>query len=201
LQVVLTQLDEKPFLVGDSMASLSTFELLTKSLIPAPFDQVGSGRVIIQGYFLTIANIGNQDARLKVKFTSNSPTFLVANIVAFLDRLGVDNQPVPIPPLVGNSVTLEGIITAGDTGLLILQPNVTDPALLAAANIEIRGFVDISPANPASNGARLLVTPEHRGTFLPKDVDLSNPNVNVGKDFDQLVYPLPSAEGKALFIL
>jgi hypothetical protein len=45
-----------------------------------------------------------------------------------------------------------------------------------------------------NNAAKLLLTPEHRGTFY-KNLDKEDPQL------DQIVYPLPTAKGGSLFEL
>ena len=86
-------------------------------------------------------------------------------------------------------------IPAGDTGLFILQANVGIPSLINNPRTELRGYVTVSLANPFGNQSfDLLVTPEHRGTFLPKGyVVPATPPVMTTLDFDQLVYALPTA--------
>jgi hypothetical protein len=87
-------------------------------------------------------------------------------------------------------------LAAGDTGLIILQPNILtlDPN---TTNLEFRGYVEIfvlqrlpfpfpGPLTPT----RLLLTPEHRGTFLPGPAG--------GNDFDQLFTAVPTATGASL---
>ena len=67
--------------------------------------------------------------------------------------------------------------------------------MVNSPNTEIRGYVTVSLANPFGNRSfDLLVTPEHRGTFLPKGyVVPATPPVMTTLDFDQLVYALPTA--------
>jgi hypothetical protein len=73
-----------------------------------------------------------------------------------------------------------------------LQPDVSKTApirsSLEVANLEVRGYVEasLSPYSAAAH-AEVLITPQIRGTFLPADLTLPNP------DFDQQAYSLPTA--------
>ncbi|MGD1952796.1 MAG: hypothetical protein ACFB14_24590 [Leptolyngbyaceae cyanobacterium] len=81
-------------------------------------------------------------------------------------------------------------LNAGDTGLFILQPNILslNPAI---DQVEVRGFVEVFIVVPFFGLPRpLLLTPEHRGTFLP------SPGGN--GEFDQLIVSLPTATGGSL---
>jgi len=119
-------------------------------------------------------------------------------------------------------------LRAGETGLLALlpfiQPNGDNSLPDILPNLEVRGFITIEQVSEAqylnSNGllinetnpfvnqpANLIICSEHRGTFLDNDFDgtrnelLFNSGIQVGFDFDQLVYALPLAEGKSLYTL
>jgi hypothetical protein len=86
-------------------------------------------------------------------------------------------------------------VPAGDTGLFILQPAVNQPQVVTNANTEIRGYVTVSLANPfGSNSHTLLLTPQQRGTFLPKGFTVPpTPPLLASGDYDQLAYGLPTA--------
>ncbi len=187
------------------MATLSTFELLVKPLVPLPADKLGAGRTVIQGYFLTISNTSTLPVSLRLKFTAKSPAFTAANVLAFFDILGVNTTlPIPLAPATTETLTFTLNIGPGDTGLFILQPDVTDPLLITNPTTEIRGYVDIALTTLfGSNTYNLLVTPEHRGTFLPRGFTVPTPPLPSmeTRDFDQLVYTLPTAQGKALYTL
>jgi len=184
---------------------VSTFELLVKPLVPAVFDILGAGRTVIQGYFLTIHNASANNAAVTLKFTAKSPDFNVSNVIAFFDILGANTLPALPGVATTQTLTFSNLnIGAGDTGLFILQPRVTTASLVTAATTEFRGAVDISLSAPfGSNSYELLLTPEHRGTFLPKGFTVPAPGIPVpaNQDFDQLVYSLPTSTGKALFTL
>ncbi len=169
---------------------VSTFELLVKPLVQPAADILGAGRTIIQGYFLTISNLNSSNpVRLRVNFTAQSPNLNSQPLLAFFD-VGGSNSP--LIPGFSNATNQTYFISLPprDTGLFLLQPNVTDRNVVAAADTEIRGFVTLSLANLfGSNSFDLLLTPQQRGTFLPQNF----PTDNV--DFDQLAYALPTATG------
>lgn len=169
---------------------VSTFELLVKPLVQPAADILGAGRTIIQGYFLTISNLNSSTpVRLRVNFTAQSPNINSQPLLAFFDVTGSNS---PLTPLHGSATTQTYLISipARDTGLFLLQPDVTDRRVVTSADTEIRGFVTLSLANLfGSNSFDLLLTPQQRGTFLPQNF----PTDNV--DFDQLAYALPTATG------
>lgn len=173
---------------------VSTFELLVKPQLPKqlqqpPFDKIS--RTVIQGYFLTLANVTNSDVRVSLVFTALSPILEPATTVTFLDILGTNIIGDVLP---GNPGKTSFAITlpANDTALFILQP---EPTLLnnQDPNFEVRGYVEIFLASlsPFRN-ATLLLTPEHRGTFF-KDLTAADPQL------DQIVYPLPTGTGSSLY--
>jgi hypothetical protein len=190
---------------------VSTFELLIKNILPSPGSPpptgVPTGRTVIQGYFLTIANTSDIAATLELKLIAQSPNFTLrpapdpgvgpkdTRLLAFYD-IGGDNQLLDLPA--DNEVktlTFDLTIGARDTGLFILQPNVTKPSLISTPNQEIRGYSQISLKNAGgATSIKILLTPEHRGTFFP-------PNGVAGMDYDQLVYSLPTAKGQSLYEL
>ncbi|MBY0486324.1 MAG: hypothetical protein K2P85_03910 [Flavobacteriaceae bacterium] len=114
------------------------------------------------------------------------------------------------------------LLAQGETALLSLFPNIVPgsqtPNLVnvltqLSPGFELRGFIKIQQESNAegetnpyiTKPAQILVTSEHRGTFLDNDFpsvrELTIGAVNVGLDFDQLAYTLPLAEGKSLYIL
>ncbi|MEQ8381634.1 MAG: hypothetical protein RH949_04590 [Coleofasciculus sp. A1-SPW-01] len=169
---------------------VSTFELLVKPLVQPAADILGAGRTIIQGYFLTISNLNSSNpVRLRVNFTAQSPNLNSQPLLAFFD---VGGSNLPLIPGFSNATNQTYFISIPprDTGLFLLQPNVTDRNVVAAADTEIRGFVTLSLANLfGSNSFDLLLTPQQRGTFLPQNFPADN------VDFDQLAYALPTATG------
>lgn len=193
-------------------SAISTFELLVKPIIPRVADQLGAGRTVIQGYFLTITNLAstnNPQAALgplafNLKFRAISPNFTVANVAAFWDTNGTD---VPVSgtasAVIGTSeLNYRLTLRQGDTGLFILQPNITNPDLVTAADLEVRGYAEISLGATAQS-ADLILTPEHRGTFLPVGFEVPRPGTRppARSDFDHLVNTLPLVGGNSLFQL
>lgn len=200
---------------------ISTFELLVKNILPSPAAPpaagIPSGRTVIQGYFLTIANTSNVAASFELKFTAQTPDFQLrpdpdpapastppiglgdTRLLALFDINGKNFPPLPLPSESNRKTLIFDLtIEARDTGLFILQPNVTKPTLLSEANLEIRGFSQISLKSGGASSVNVLLTPEHRGTFLPPS---SFKNNDVPLDFDQLVYSLPTARGRSLYEL
>lgn len=200
---------------------VSTIELLVKRIAPPPAPSTLARRVV-QGYFLTISNLEDQEFLYVLDFYISLPTppdldrtLAGNNAVALLDIAG-DNQSLTLSPT-NASVSTTRFSTrfrlgAKQTASLQLLPNLT-PALLANPNpdLEIRGFVDLRlPAIFQSSGpadgpfipfqrvpqsdrpVKVLLNPEIRGTFLPNTFPSS------GGDFDQINYPLELASGKGL---
>jgi hypothetical protein len=179
---------------------VSTFEILVKSQLPpnlpAPLNKLN--RKVIQGYFLTIANVNVVPVTLSVVFTvkfpvPGSPT----SFNDFLDAIDISGTnlfgsliPEAVPQ--NNKARLTFTLPENTTGSLILQANILNSALLNAANFEARGYVEIFLSSlSGSDRATLLVTPEHRGTFY-KDINGSTSD-KVG--LDQIAYALPVSNG------
>ncbi|MEQ9552437.1 MAG: hypothetical protein RIM23_22850 [Coleofasciculus sp. G3-WIS-01] len=169
---------------------ISTFELLVKPLVQKNADILGAGRTIIQGYFLTISNLNSSvPVKLRVNFTAQSPNLSSQPLLAFFDVAGSNEL---LKPMSSTRKTQTYMIEIGahDTGLFLLQPDVTKKEVVDKADTEIRGFVTLSLANLfGSSSFDLLLTPQQRGTFLPNKFPESN------TDFDQLAYALPTATG------
>ncbi|WP_341525205.1 hypothetical protein WKK05_21665 [Nostoc sp. UHCC 0302] len=181
------------------MAFISTFELLLKPQLPKRITDTRPelsplARNILQGYFLTIANVTNELVFLSLVVTTRTPGLEPDKILTVLDTTGV-NGPV--------SSVFDGIgeikksrftfpLNGNDTGLFILQPNALNEELREAANFELRGYVEIyisSVSTPKTT--QLLITPEHRGTFFGTD----------RAELGEVAYVLPLANGKSLFEL
>jgi hypothetical protein len=244
-----------------SYSRVSTFELLLAPLAPrlsAPQSDDTNlfARRVVQGYFLTIANVDcTRELNLQLRFTvspdvsvptgSNPPGSPVDNNeLTLTNHSSVFNRGgmlSPFPPL---ALTQSGtcgaaklwfseqiVLPPGETGIFALLPSVGNDALRNDAQLSVRGFVEIiqigtpgGKCHPCTFGtipsAQILLTPEHRGTFLPNELGSVGPSGNVvfdrfgrisspqvgqalprGLDFDQLSYALPLAEGKALYKL
>ncbi len=183
---------------------VSTFELLVKPIAPAGSGPAAVARTVVQGYFLTIANPNNTDIAVRLQFTATTPDLNVIDTVTILDVQGTNNfsdlVAVPGDP---KRFTFNLKIPANDTALVTLLPDLRTDVLppfgvpdVLTKTLEIRGYVEVFLESPISlRGVNLLLTPEHRGTFLPQNLAAPNP------DFDQLVYSLPTATGSSLFKL
>lgn len=187
---------------------VSTFELLFKGTTPAnpPLVRVpGAARGILQGYFLTIANPSTTSLTFLLTFNATTPALNLAQTVQVTDVTGGNSFGPLTATADPNRFTLSVRIPARDTALVILQPNVTLPNL--PDSVEFRGFVEIEITTRTFQGqsSDVLLTPEHRGTFLPNNFSFTPPPAapanNSGKDFDQLIVALPTATGSALFRL
>ncbi|GAB4132537.1 MAG: hypothetical protein Fur0046_02450 [Cyanobacteria bacterium J069] len=167
-------------------AIISSFELLFKPIAPA---SAPINRRVVQAYFLLVSNLTEAsagDVTFALKFTVNNTPLVSDKLITIFD-VGVGNN-------FGNlsaGMSEDYVIPSGYTGLFILQPKDLDPA---APDVEIRGVAEITllPTSEA-NSAKLLLTPQQRGTFLP--VDPAVP------DFDQQAYTLPTPNGSYLFEL
>jgi hypothetical protein len=185
------------------MTFVSTFEVLLKPQLPADlpptFNNVKNlSRNLIQGYFLTIANINSFDLVLSLVFTTRLPSGVTLDeIITFADTSGINAGGSLVPEGVGNKFRFSPLFLPVDaTALFILQPSPTDTAL-TDLDIEARGFVDVqlsslAPAPPA--GTKIQVTAEQRGTFF---ADATAPNI-VDRALDQIVYSLTVQNGGLL---
>ncbi|MBE9158459.1 hypothetical protein IQ265_16705 [Nodosilinea sp. LEGE 06152] len=190
---------------------ISTFELLVKRIAPPPADPAVARRVV-QGYFLTIANLEDRDFTYQLEFHVSRPNpvdpdrNLAGNAFVAFDIAG-ENTTLALSPVMPSPVTpvftTRFRLPAKQTASVQLLPDLTRPGLLNEANpdVEIRGFVRLRlPAlrqgiflRPQSNSpVKVLLNPEVRGTFLPNDLAAR------GGDFDQINYPLELASGKGL---
>lgn len=182
---------------------LSTFELLVKQISTPGFGPAAASRIVAQGYFLTLANPNNVTVGVRLQFVATTPNLTLADTVAIRDVAGGNVFGELVPTADPRKLTYDLKIPAHDTALLTLLPDLAKDVLpplgepdLLTTKYEVRGYVEISLQSPFSlSGINLLLTPEHRGTFLAQN--LAAPNL----DFDQLVYSLPTATGSSLFTL
>ena len=195
---------------------ISTFELLAKPIappVPTSPELTPVLRRVVQGYFLTISNLEAIDLRYRIEFTISLPVpadpnkILIdgVNIRLIIDVEGTNNF-IPLTQNPGNPSVYRGVfkIPAGKTASVELLPIV--PAVLSPGSLEVRGYVSLflhprrffpGPVPPTKEGARVLLNPEIRGTFLPNGF----PGVVGDLDFDQINYTLAIASGKALNLL
>jgi hypothetical protein len=189
---------------------VSTFEILLKPQLPSVSPELKKlSRKVIQGYFLTIANVNFFPVTISLVFTIKFPadptdaTERPTSWKDFLDVVDISGQNLfsggfpqatLVPEIVpqNNKARITFTLPENGTGLLLLQPNVLLPDLLTAANFEARGYVEIFLSSlSGSDTATLLVTPEHRGTFF-KNLEGRTPD-DVG--LDQIAYSLPVSNG------
>lgn len=194
---------------------VSTFEVLVKPQLPSvPGVTANLSRNVIQGYFLTIANVNFFPVTLSVVFTIKFPQDLTPELTPttdefpknFDDFLSVvdisgtnllpsdPRAPKLVPEFVPstNKARLTFTLAENSTGLLLLQANILNRDILAGANFEARGYVEIFLSSlSGSDTATLIVTPEQRGTFY-KNSD-SETVAEVG--LDQIAYALPISNG------
>ncbi len=174
---------------------LSTFELLLTKITPNPGKVKGSDRKVVQGYFLNLSNPTTTNSRIRLRFNATTPSLDPSKLLTALDTGGTNQFNGTLVAAGANRYQYDFTLGAGDTGLFILQPNIIelDPS---KDELEVRGFVEIfiltsSPFTLQGVTKQLLVTPEHRGTFLP------SPN-NSQNDFDQLNVAIPTSTGAGL---
>jgi hypothetical protein len=206
---------------------VSTFELLLNvTQLPREVQGVPPGnleifrpisREVIQGYFLTISNLEKKALVLQLIFTvvssTNEDKFDNAVVSSFFDAEG-SNQILTFNALTPETRSLILTLPSQETGLLVVQPN---PFLLLKnldeSEIEIRGYVEIKQLQSCGEGsavAKILLTPEQRGTFynlqiptLPdgsfdRKADLK---LSERQQLDQITYSLPTGTGGCLFEL
>ncbi len=191
---------------------VSTFEVLLKpqfpKVIPVPEAPAFAAlsRTVIQGYFLTIANVNAFDVTLSLVFTIKFPEDgsgeRPTSFQDFVDAIDItgqnlfDLQIVAEPAPNANKAQVIFTIPSEATSLFILQPNfIKNQDFLVDANFEARGYVEIfrhfPPLPFIQKPATLLVTPQQRGTFFK---DLAAPDfANIG--LDQVAYDLPVSNG------
>jgi hypothetical protein len=181
------------------MAFISTFEILFKPQLPKKLTDKEPelrplARKVLQGYFLTIANVTNELVFLSLVVTTRTPGLDPKKILTVLDTTGVDS---PVSSVFEGAGGIQKSrftfpINANDTGLFILQPDATNKKLREEANFELRGYVEISISSVSTaKTTQLLITPEHRGTFFETEK----------AELGEIAYVLPLANGKSLFEL
>lgn len=182
---------------------VSTFELLVKPQLPRDLNPppppvaANLSRTVIQGYFLTIANVNNEEVKISLVFTSVTPSVDISQTFTFIDVRGSNIEGDLTPQMGNGKARFTVTIPANDTVLFILQPDIrlNNGELLSRADFEVRGYVEIFLSSLSfPRFATLLVTPEQRGTFF-KDITAADPQL------DQIIYNLPTANGGSLFNL
>ncbi|MEO1514697.1 MAG: hypothetical protein AAFV95_06780 [Bacteroidota bacterium] len=204
------------------MAIISNFELLAKPIAPTGGPASEIARVAVQGYFLEISNLESRDIKLifrtrtsKATIPPDSPNteFTATNNSVVYD-ITQDNLITTSMASAGELIATKQLghyviclpLPAGQTATLAILPNI--PSVLPTpADLAIRGYTelvlssDIPSFNPlrfaSPPSARILVSAEHRGTFIDPQFDLTDPAVQTNLDFDQLAYSINTANGQA----
>jgi hypothetical protein len=196
---------------------ISTFELLFKPQSPAAPDGVAAVDRVVQGYFLQITNLEDEDYVYALDFVAppvaGQPLrSLTGNALIIVDTPAQDNEfgvlNGPFSKKIYRPSTGTFTIPACGTALVAVLPSTfgsaVDPTPIAAPDFEVRGFVRLRlPAvrgfgtgvfsqfffRPQSDRpVKVLVTPQHRATFLTATGAIS----------DQIQTALPTANGKAM---
>ncbi len=177
------------------------------------------------------------DIERELKLAAFPPTSSPFNSVLAYDGGSLNNEFVVSSTATGVNIpggdffvvsTKNLRLRAGETGLLALlpfiQPTGENSLTDITPSLEVRGFitieqvadaqyinsagVTITETNPFVNQpANVVISSEHRGTFVDNDFDgtkteiVFGSGIRVGFDFDQLAYALPLAEGKSLYTL
>jgi hypothetical protein len=193
---------------------VSTFELLVKrqlpkevrdaagNPVPVPISLLPLSRPLVQGYFLSIANITSDEATLILEFKAVTATVDLPDLTAtLLDKDG-GNAIGDLIPDVPNAYKYPLALPGNTTCLFILQPDIIkdNGDALKAQNIELRGYVEISlDPNSVTDTTTLLITPEHRGTFYRSGITDKTPRSD--RQLGEIAYSLPTASGGSLFEL
>lgn len=194
---------------------VSTFELLYKPLTPSFGNaQVGTlARRVVQGYFLTVANLAERDYRYRLQFqisvpTNNDPNRLMENNTVLLADVAGANTTLTLSRNGNRYASSLFTVPARQTALVAVLPNFVGSLGNTNPQIEIRGFVSLTiPAlrrpdsffffNAQSDPdvpVNVMLNPETRSTFLPNNFPASLNDL----DFDQANHSLPIASGRAV---
>lgn len=207
------------------MAIISNFELLYKPIAPVAGPAAEVGRVAVQGYFLEISNLEDRDITLIFRTRTsvrdaaggdsvNTELTDTNNIVAY--DITADNEIDTVMTSAGEQIPGKQLghyvaclfLPAGQTASLALLPDLSNLFTAPVADLAIRGYTEIilssniDSLNPLTfsdpESARILVSAEHRGTFIDPQFDPSDFSTQTGLDFDQSAYSLNTYNGKAL---
>ncbi|MGB6301187.1 MAG: hypothetical protein WBF90_34110 [Rivularia sp. (in: cyanobacteria)] len=190
-----------------STTNISTYELLVKPIIDSAKSLNAPNRIVIQGYFLTISNPSLSNLTIQLTFQARTPNFDSSPfpLVAFWDIDDTNQSLTPsfnFPGLLSYTFDLPAL----DTGLFLLQPDFTkmkeEKEETGNRNTEIRGYVRLRIASASNMGGSekmrtLLLSAQHRGTFLPQGEGITSDKLPTTGDYDQLGYSLPLATGAA----
>ncbi|MEM8951111.1 MAG: hypothetical protein AAGA21_09385 [Pseudomonadota bacterium] len=182
---------------------ISSFELIYK-----PQSPVGPADTVLQGYFLNITNLENEELFYRLDFVTSSISdpdrSLFNNTAAIIDTPNQNNQPANlVGALTSSSFRLSPNITVPPDGTakVAVLPSDPFPMPTSPANFEARGYVTIRlPARlvfdppfirfePQLNRpARVLLTPQNRAAYLDENNDIN----------DQTQASLPTGTGSAI---
>lgn len=135
---------------------VSSFELIFKPQSPADPDDGGPVATVIQGYFLSISNLEDEDYTYSLRFIAVDPgdpsRSLENNTVVIIDLPTDDNDFSRLRSVDGKRYFIDsGSITvpAHGTALVAVLPQVFGPVPgddtpIAAPTFEVRGYVEIS---------------------------------------------------------
>lgn len=195
---------------------VSSFELLFKPQSPAAPDGVADVDRVIQGYFLSITNLEDEDYAYSLEFIAppvpGQPLrSLTGNALVIVDTPGTDNAfGVLNGPFSGKRYvpsTGRFTVPAHGTALVAVLPSTfgsgVDPTPIPTPDFEVRGYVRIRlPAvrrpgpfgiaslffePQAERPVKVLLTPQNRTTYFTADNAIS----------DQTQAGLPTANGAA----
>jgi hypothetical protein len=202
------------FIIPGVIMLISTFELLVKrqlpntirdaggNVVPVPTRLAPLSRPLVQGYFLTVANINSDEVKLVLDFKAVTAVVDLPDLTATILDSDGNNILGDLVPDATNAYKYSLTLAGNTTALFILQPDIiqNDAAALSAQNIELRGYVEVSlDAASVADEASLLITPEHRGTFYRSGITPQTPRSD--RQLGEIAYSLPTASGGALFEL
>jgi len=200
---------------------VSNYELLIKRIATVPTSTPASissvFRRVVQGYFLMITNLEEDRSislSLKLTIPTSSGNRVMSNLNTqiFYDNGTINNTPLSLNqlnPINANHTeyrTSSFNLGPRRTALVTILPNVIPFINSPMPDLEIRGYVELFQRRVFPRGfftetpeAKVLVSPETRGTFLDNDYPTMSTSNEL--DFDQISYGLPIASGKNLNVL
>ena len=199
---------------------VSTFELIFKPQSPAAPAGTAAVDTVLQGYFLTISNLENQEYTYRLTLKIHPPPDGIPNrefrslyqkSIFIIDAGGTDNQ---FGVVRGSSITSSQFVTnlitvpPMGTALVAILPNnfLGNPPPVDLPLYEVRGYALLTlPAlfkadfeqgffglvEQSDAPLKVLLTPQHRATFFSANGSIS----------DQVQASLPVASGQALNVL
>ena len=183
---------------------VSSFELIYKPQSPS-----GAADIVLQGYFLNIANLEEVELQFRLDFVTSPVTdpdrSLNGNTIVFIDGPDANNQSGNlIGGLTAKSFRLSPLVTvpAHGTAKVAVLPSDPFPMPSGPPDFEARGYVTIRlPALFVGGGgffgnfqaqldrpAKVLLTPQNRATYFDAEGTIN----------DQTQSSLPTASGGAL---